>query len=251
MVDIIANDFFVKVNATFTALQVESGVVSKQYDSLRLLCTLLKTASSSKQESDGSMDEAFLFTEETISKGQFKASKAGLNVLMLGIDVDAVEQFRELLNDQGRSSVILASAVLYLSALHGLTVVIAGRQAAGRESSPVPPCLPVELINTSYIDFVFLVGSHKHALCSCFGDAFLQTVCQQHKLLVRDVAQEAPLSSQLHARILTHKVFSKSWALCGSRFKELRQFAAGLATVMPTTTSRVDGDFLLMCYHLL
>ena len=97
MVDIIANDFFVKVNATFTALQVESGVVSKQYDSLRLLCTLLKTASSSKQESDGSMDEAFLFSEETISKGQFKASKAGLNVLMRGIDVDAVEQFRELL----------------------------------------------------------------------------------------------------------------------------------------------------------
>jgi hypothetical protein len=146
--------------------------------------------------------------------------------------------------------VILASDVLYLSALHGLTVVIAGRQAAGRESSPVPPCLPVELINTLYVDFVFLVGSHKHALRSCFGNAFLQTVCQQHKLLVRVVAQEAPLSSQLHARILTHKVFSKSWALFGSRFKELRQLVAGLATVMPTS-SRVDGDFSLICYHLL
>ena len=106
------------------------------------------------------------------------------------------------------------------------------------------------IIFVIYVDFVFLVGSHKHALRSCFGNAFLQTVCQQHKLLVRVVAQEAPLSSQLHARILTHKVFSKSWALFGSRFKELRQLVAGLATVMPTS-SRVDGDFSLICYHLL
>ena len=62
------------------------------------------------------------------------------------------------------------------------------------------------------------------------------------------VAQEAPLSSQLHARLLTHMVFSKSWAPCGSRFKEFGQLAAGLATVMPTT-SRVEGDFSLMCYR--
>jgi hypothetical protein len=128
----------VNINATFTALQVESAVVSKQDDSLRLLRTLLKTASSNEQEPDRSMDEPFLFSEETISKGQFKASKAGLGVMMRGIDVDAAELYRELLDDQGRSTVILASAVLYLSALRGLTVVIVGRQAAGRESSPVP-----------------------------------------------------------------------------------------------------------------
>ena len=194
------------------------------------------------------MEEPLLSTEETVSKGQFIVSRVGIDMLMRGIDVVAADLYRELLDDQGRDNVVSASAVLYLSALHGLTVVIAGRQAAGRESSPVPPCLPVEFINTSNVDFVTLVGSHKHALRSCFGDAFLQQVCQQHKDLVRIVAQEAPLSSQLHAKVLTHMVFSKSWDPCGSRFKELRQFAAGLATVMPTT-SRVEGDFSLMCYR--
>ena len=145
--------------------------------------------------------------------------------------------------------VSLASAVMYLSALHGVTVILSGRQqAAGRESLPVPPCLPVELINTSNVNFVSLVGSHQHALRSCFGDAFLLQVCQQHKDLVRIVAQEAPLSSQLHAKMGTDMVFRKSWAPCGPRFKELRLFAAGLATVMPTT-SRVEGDFSLMCYR--
>jgi hypothetical protein len=144
----------------------------------------------------------------------------------------------------------LESAVMYLSVLlHGLTVVLAGRQAAGREwSLPASPCLPVELINTSNVDFVSLVGSHQHALCSCFGNAFLLQVCQQHKDLVRIVAQGAPLSSQLHAKMGTNMVFSKSWSPCGPRFKELWLFAAGLATVMPTT-SRVKGDFSLMSYR--
>ena len=123
-----------------------------------------------------------------------------------------------LLSDQGRKVVSLASAVIYLSVLHGfLTVVLAGRQAAGRKwSLPVPSCLSVELINTSNVDFVSLVGSHQHALRSCFGDAFLlQQVCQQHKDLVRIVAQEAQLSSQLHAKMGTNMVFSKSGAPCG------------------------------------
>ena len=143
------------------------------------------------------------------------------------------------------------SAIMNLSALHGLTVVLAGRQAAGRkESLPVPPCLPVELINASNVDFVsLLMGSHQHALRSCFGDAFLLQACQQPKDLVRIVAQEAPLSSQLHAKLGTNMVFSKSWAPCRPRFKELRLFVAGLATVVMPATSRVEGDFSLMCYR--
>jgi hypothetical protein len=248
MVAFVVNDFLVNVNATFATLQVESAVLSKQYTSLRLLRTVLETASSIEHDAERSMEEPVQSTDAAISKGQFIASDAGIDVLMRGIDVASAELYTELLNDQGRKTVISASAVLYLSALHGLTVVIAGRQASGRESSPIPPCLPVELINTSNVAFVSLVGSHKHALRSCFGDDFLQQVCQQHKELVRVVTQEAPLSTKLHTKMLTGMVFSKSWAPCGSRFKELRQFVAGLATVMPTT-SRVEGDFSLMCYR--
>ena len=180
----VVNDFLVNVNATFTALQVTSAVaVSKQYTSLRSLCIALETASSSEHDADRSMEEPLLSTEEKVSNGAscFIVSRAGINMLMRGIDVVVADLYREVLDDQGQNNVVSASAVLYLSALHGLTVLIAGRhQAAGRESSPVLPCLPLEFINTSNVDFVTLVGSYKHAFHSCFGDAFLQQVCQQH-----------------------------------------------------------------------
>ena len=244
---IVVYNFLVNVNVTFAALQIESAVVSKQYEILRSLLQLLEKASSGEQDTTRSLAEPLVLAEENISKGQFIVSKAGLDELIRGIDVDAADLYREL-DDRLQSAVISASAVLYVSGMQGLAVIISGRHAAGRESSPVPPCLPVELINTSNVDFVSLVGSHKHALRSHFGDAFLQTVCQQHKDLVRAVAHEAPLSSQLQAKARTRMVFSKSWSPCGSRFQELRQFAAGLATVMPTT-SHVEGNFSLMCYR--
>jgi hypothetical protein len=247
LVAIVAYNFLTSVNVTFAALQVESSVVSKQYDILRRLLLSLETASSSERDAARSMEDALLLGEDTFSKGQFIVSKAGLDELIRGINVDATELYTGL-DEPLQNTVISASAVLFLNALHGLTVVIAGRQAAGRESSPVPPCLPLELVNTSNVAFVSLVVSHKHALRAHYGDAFLQTVCQQHKDLIRIVAEEAPLSTQLHAKVKTEMVFSKSWSPCGSRFHELRQFAAGLATVMPTT-SRVEGDFSLMCYR--
>ena len=84
-----------------------------------------------------------VLAEENISKGQFVVSKAGLDELIRGIDVDAADLYREL-DDRLQSAVISASAVLYVSGMQGLAVIISGRQAAGRESSPVPPCLPVE-----------------------------------------------------------------------------------------------------------
>ena len=52
MVAFVVNDFLVNVNATFTALQVESAVVSKQYTSLRSLRIALETASSSEHDAD-------------------------------------------------------------------------------------------------------------------------------------------------------------------------------------------------------
>jgi hypothetical protein len=247
LVAMVVYNFLLNVNTTFATLQVDSAVISKQYGSLRALLLLLQDACSSEHNPNATLREQLQFSDTAVSKGQFSIPKVGLDVFMRGIDVVAAELYEEL-DEPHRVTVTSATAVLYLHALNGLMVVIAGREAAGRESTPVPPCLPVELINTSYVDFVALVGGHKRALRALYGDAFLQSVCQQHKDLVRIVANEAQLSSQLHAKVEVDKVFSKSWSPCGSRFKELRQFSAGLATVMPTA-SRVEGDFSLICYR--
>jgi hypothetical protein len=74
----------------------------------------------------------------------------------------------------------------------------------------------------------------------------MQKVCQQQKELIRVAAEEPALMMQLQSK--TRNAFSQSWSPCGSRFKDLEKFSAGLATVMPTT-SRVEGDFSLMNYR--
>jgi hypothetical protein len=44
------------------------------------------------------------------------------------------------------------------------------------------------------------------------------------------------------------KSFNQAWEPAGHRFSSLRRFAAGLASVMPTT-SRVDADFSFINYR--
>ena len=82
------------------------------------------------------------------------------------------------------------------------------REAAGRESAAVPPCLPLQLVETSMVDFVALVSRHKTQLRAAFQHDVLQKICQQHKDLERIAAQEAPLKLQLQAK--TRSEFSKS-----------------------------------------
>ena len=104
----------------------------------------------------------------------------------------------------------------------------------------------MELITTSVLDFVNLVANHKERLLGKFAPDFLQQVCDQHKDLICTADKDLPLRQQLVSR--THHIFAKAWAPYGSRFVELQKFAAGLATVMPTT-SHVEGKFSLMSYR--
>ena len=80
--------------------------------------------------------------------------------------------------------------------MNGLVNILAGRQSACKElADTAPPCLPMELIKTSVVDFVSLVGDHKNQMRLAFGDEFVKDIFRQHKDLVRVTAQEAPLLS--------------------------------------------------------
>lgn len=245
LVAMVVYNMLKTVNITFKALQVESGIVSKQYDSLRRLLDELQKHCGAERDEARSLDTPLMFRGQTVSQGQFSVTVAGLAALVQGIGVHTAELVAQI-DQTTMNRVFAAVAVLYLESMNRLVKVIAGRQAAGHASSAVPPCLPLELIKTSVLDFVSLVSNHKAQLRSSFGDDFLQQVCDQHKELIRTAADESPLLEQLTKR--TRLIFSKAWSPCGSRFVELQKFCAGLASVMPTT-SRVEGDFSLMTYR--
>ena len=122
-----------------------------------------------------------------------------IHQILYRIDVNDSEILSQLTDVHQKNRVLLVSSVLYLEAMNGV-VVCSGRQAAGRKIASVPPCLPMDLIDTSVVDFATLVSIHKTQLRSAFKPEVLQKICQQHKDLVHIAAQEPPLMSQLQAK---------------------------------------------------
>ena len=171
-----------------------------------------------------------------------------MQLLLHRINIDDVDIAAQL-DPQQAVHVIRACGVLYVMAMNGLAKIMAGRQSACQELADADPsCLPMDLIKTSVVDFVSLVGDRKDRPRSAFGDEFVKEIFRQHKDLVRVTAQEAPLLLQLSRSMATRHVFSKSWDTCGYCFRQLLLFLEEIATMMPTT-SRVEGDFSSMVYR--
>ena len=111
------------------------------------------------------------------------------------------------------------------------------------------PChhTPLHLIELSTADFVRLVSKHKKRILHTLGEQELQKITEQNAQLVKVVAR----SPNVKAALLTdsrHSSFNRVWSALGSDYSSLRMFAAGLASVMPTT-SRVEGDFSFINYR--
>ena len=195
-------NFLQAVNINFNALQVDYGVVSKQYDNLHALLDQLQMQCTTTRVEERSLDLPLTFGSDIymgaskISMGQFFLTVNVIQQLLDGIDVDASDILRQLADVHQKNRVLLVSSVLYLEAMNGVVVVCSGRQAAGRESSSITPCLPMELIDTSVAEIFALVSSHKTQLRSAIKPEVLQKIFQQQKDLVCIVAQEPSLRSQ-------------------------------------------------------
>ena len=156
---------------------------------------------------------------DSLSADQFKVTCSRMQLLLRITNVDAINIAAQL-NPQQAVRVIRACGMLYGTAMNGSVKILADRQSACQElADAAPPCLPMELIKTYAVDFVSLVGDYKDRLRSEFGDEFVKDIFRHHNNLVRLTAQEDPLLSKLIRSMDTRHVFSKSWAICGSRFR--------------------------------
>lgn len=241
LVAMVAERFRRTVHVGFEALQIESGVPWKRYQNLHMLLQKLAEQSRAMRDEACPIDTGLSFTTTSVSMGQFTVPAAGILKMIQESEGDATAIVAELDLLQKKRA-FFASAVLYLHAMNGIARLFQGRKSSDFAAVSMPPCLPLELVATSDVEFKSLVSQHKEQLRTAFGDEFIRNLGEQHKDLARCVIYEAALKDGLAAR--THLDFSTSWAPCGSRFQALEIFAAGLATVTPT--SRVDGNVTLM-----
>jgi hypothetical protein len=131
----VCSSLSASVNITFEALQVESSIVSKQYDNLRRLLVELQQQCSAERDESLSLDVPCSMFFDSMSKGQFQVNFDGMHHLIQGIDVDAAELYTAL-DPESKKCAIVACATLYLHSMNGMVTVLGGRQAAGRESQP-------------------------------------------------------------------------------------------------------------------
>jgi hypothetical protein len=61
--------------------------------------------------------------------------------LLHGIDLEVAELYTSL-DSESNKYVIAASPAIYLHSMNGEVKILSGRQAAGRQSEPRPPCFP-------------------------------------------------------------------------------------------------------------
>ena len=84
-----------------------------------------------------------------------------MQLLVNIIYVDAVKIAAQI-NPQQVVRVLCMCGVLYVTAINGLVKILTGRQSACQElADSAPLCLLMELIKTSVVNFVPLVGNHK------------------------------------------------------------------------------------------
>ena len=180
MTAMVAFNFLQAVIIILKAIQVESGVVSKHYDNLHALLDQLQMKCMDTQVEERSLDLPLVFASDIsmgdseISMGHFSMTVNGINQFLNGIEVNASEILVQLTDMHQKDQVLLLSSVLYLESMNEVVVVGSGRNNAGRNSASVPPCLPMDLIDTSVLYFVTLVSIHKTQLRYTFKPKVLQ-----------------------------------------------------------------------------
>ena len=83
----------------------------------------------------------------------------GVNTVKIAAQIDPQQAVR----------IICGCRVLYVMAMNGLVNILVDRQSTCQELVDAAlPCLPMDLIKTSVVDFVSLVGNNKYRLRSAF-----------------------------------------------------------------------------------
>ncbi len=129
-----------------------------------------------------------------------------------------------------------------------VAAIVAERDARNREKTDAaPPVLPLEIAGLSTIEFTELLFEHEERLRHSFpGTVIEEVVSNEFEQLVRLISRDSNLKAAL-MKGSKDSDFGKAWQPLGNRFPYMLRFAAGLASVMPGTTT-MEVDFSTINY---
>jgi len=133
--------------------------------------------------------------------------------------------------------------------MYSVAAIVAERDARNREkTNAAPPVLPLEIAGLSTIEFMELLFEHEERLRHSFpGTVVEEVISNEFEQLVRLISRDSNLKAAL-TKGSEDSDFGKAWRPLGNRFPYMLRFVAGLANVMPGTTT-VEADFSTINYE--
>jgi hypothetical protein len=133
--------------------------------------------------------------------------------------------------------------------MYSVAAIVAERDARNRKkTNAAPPVLPLEIAGLSTIEFMELLFEHEERLRHSFPRTVVEEVISnEFEQLVRLISRDSNLKAAL-TKGSEDSDFGKAWRPLGNRFPYMLRFVAGLANVMPGTTT-VEVDFSTINYE--
>jgi hypothetical protein len=135
-------------------------------------------------------------------------------------------------------------AVLGLTTVQGLSRVLKQERSKDR---PIPlPCRPLPLTDLTSEEFLSRILKLRARLTRNRSAEFVRAACEEHQALKRELLRSPDAKAELkHAAAAPTASFQSCWRPLLPRYPNLREVAAGLATIFPGSSS-VESDFSIL-----
>jgi hypothetical protein len=247
-----------RIEKTFTRLQGRNALVSEQREELSKpsqdIFERMNIDGPLGQEDVKSFHDAlaqnpscgYLFDKFCVKKRKIlEAIDEAGEFVQTEIDkLYADEETRSVYN-----SLVHTIAIFSLQFVAGITKVVAERDEANSATDELPPVLPLELCSFSARDFTTSLQQQKIRLNKKLTDEEIEQIGKEFRELRVAFREEGGMQQMLEDAQSNCKStgdsFQTCWKPLGNKFKKLRQYCGGVASVMPGTSS-VESDFSII-----
>mgnify|MGYP003321281629 CR=1 FL=1 len=152
--------------------------------------------------------------------------------------------------DRAKHQEIVSSFANFgLQIVTGVMKIVVERDARNSGTEEIPPVLPLDLFNVNSRLFTASLQQQRIRLRQKLSDEAIEQIDEQFRQLRIAVREETGLKAVLEQAHTRENVqsFDECWSPLGTKYSDLHRFCAGMASVMPGTSS-VEADFSLISW---
>lgn len=248
---------------TLVCLDAVAGILAGTYSRLQGLSTLLSQQYAQFEQLCAELSEGCTVTGP-LSEEDIAALPLVVPHLRRGQYVVAYGDARAFIHDQGTfvidsiaklepavgDAVVHSIANLIVGLYTGIKAILPVRHSNNVGSAkPLPPVLPHSLVKHRTAQICELLRGYRSRLASAgWATEQIDHIETDHRELLQAYRNEPPFKKAVDACSDAKTGFSEAWDLCLGRFRYLRHFVGGLASMFPNTAT-VESDFSLIGFE--